>query len=40
MKLRSPTIDHMLKWIVRLIFLWLAIWGFLLYTRDEWMMWK
>lgn len=40
MKLRSSTMDDVLRIVTTLIFLWLVILGFVLYTKDEWMMWK
>lgn len=36
----SKAMDRVLTWFTRALFLYLVMAGFVLYTRNEWMMWR
>lgn len=38
--MRHRGLDRILIWFSRAIFLYLVIFGLLLYARQEWMMWR
>lgn len=39
MRRKTTWLDLTFTWITRAIFVWLVLWGFLVYLRYEWMMW-